>query len=129
MDNHGYKKEVCDDGVVIYRILSTTRSTVDSWYQDVAGEFAVAFKEGKPTRFVYDMRQVSMTNSYVMKRASDLAKLPLPTDWKVATLVGSTFIKHFINSIRTISLTSQAMYERSQIFTAEAEALAWLRGK
>ena len=93
---------------------------------DVAGEFAKAVESGSNTRFVYDIRQASLLNPYVMKRAGDLAKLPLPDDWKVATLVGSNFVKQFINTIRAFSLTSQAMFERSQIFTDEDGALTWL---
>lgn len=126
MNERGFEKEVREDGIIIWRIHSTQRTIVDAWYADVAGEFAAAFAASKRTRFMYDVRQVSLANPYIMKRASDLAKLPLPVDWKVVTLVNSAFVKTFVSTIRAVSLTSQAMYERSQIFSNEAEALAWL---
>ncbi len=126
MIDPGYDKEIRDDGIIIFRIRSTQRPVVDRWYQDVAGEFARALNEGRATRFIYDARRVNLANPYILKRASDLANLPLPPDWRVATLVSSGFLKHFVHTIRVVSLTSQEMFERSQIFTDEDEAVRWL---
>lgn len=123
----GYEKEVLPDGVVIYRIHGTDKITAETWFHDVTAVFAEAIRQGQPARLMYDVREVGFFTPHVMKRAGQLAQVPLPADWRVATLVKNAFVRQLVSTIKTISLLSQEMYERSHVFSDEAEALAWLR--
>jgi hypothetical protein len=67
-----------------------------------------------------------MVTSYGVQKAEDLAKLPLPDDWRVATLAGNAFIANMVGYVRLVSLPPE-MHNRSRVFSDEAEALDWLR--
>ncbi len=127
MENRSYKKESLDDGIVIFTAHFLTHEGVDAWFDDVAKEFSKAAQEGSPTRFVYDLRNISIVSPYALKRSRDLADLELPSDWKVATLISGAFLAEVTNFVRSISLLSPAMYDRSRTFTQLEEALEWLR--
>jgi hypothetical protein len=126
MADKGYTKDVHDDGVVVYHIGSTTRSSIDEWFQDVAAEFARALEQGRPVRVMYDLRRVDLVTPYGVQRAEALEKLPVPDDWRVATLVGNAFIANMVSYVKSVSLLP-TMRDKSRVFSDEAEALAWLR--
>jgi hypothetical protein len=123
----GFEKKTLPDGVIIYHFESASRPVANAWYQDVAGVFAHAVQHNTPARLLYDVRQIGMFSPHVMKRAGDLGKLPLPDDWRVATVVQSGFVKQLVETIKTFSLLSADQYERSRVFNDLDAALAWLR--
>ncbi len=127
MPDKGYEKEICADGVIVYHLHSKSESAFQDWFEDVAAVFAKAREEGKAIRLLYDVREIDAISPMQMHRAQQLAELPLPDDWRVATLTGSSFATNMINLIRSISLLAPGMYERSRVFSDEGEALAWLR--
>ncbi len=125
--SEGYCRETLADGVVIFRVRSTDRECIDALFEDVAAVFEEACEEDRPAYLVYDVRALTIPTAYAVRRAQDLARLPLPTFWKVATIVGNDFATSVINFIRTVSLLSSEQYERSRVFSAEGDALEWLR--
>jgi len=123
----GYEKEVLADKIVIFRFKSTSRETVDTWFGDVVSEFAKALEEGRRTRVMYDLRVVGMLTPYTLQRAQALERgVPVPDDWRVATLVPSEFVANLVNYVISISQMS-GMQSKSRVFSNEDEALAWLR--
>jgi hypothetical protein len=126
MADQGYDKQVYEDGIVAYRMRSTARPNVDAWYQDVAVEFARALEQGRPVRVMYDVRRLDLVTPYGVQRAEALEKLPVPDDWRVATLVGNAFIANMVSYVKSVSLLP-SMRDKSRLFSDEAEALAWLR--
>ena len=126
MADKGYTKDVYDDGIVVYRVRSTMRSCIDEWYQDVAAEFARALEQGRPVRVMYDVRHIDLVTPYGVQRAEALEKLPVPDDWRVATLVGNAFIANMVSYVKSVSLLP-SMHDKSRLFSDEAQALAWLR--
>lgn len=127
MQDRGYEKEVLADGVIIYRLHSKSEATFAAWFEDVKAVFARARESGTAARLLYDVREIDAISPRQMRMAQQLADLPLPADWRVATLTGSSFATNMINLIRSISLLSPGMYERSRVFSTEDEALTWLR--
>ena len=126
MPDEGYEKQVHDDGIVVFRVRSTTHTSIDAWYQDVASAFAQALAQGKPVRVMYDLRHLDMVTPYSVQRAEALEKLPVPDDWRVATLVGNAFIANMVSYVKSVSL-QPALRDKSRVFSEEAEALTWLR--
>jgi len=126
MADQGYDKQVYEDGIVAYCMRSTARPNVDAWYQDVAVEFARALEQGRPVRVMYDVRRLDLVTPYGVQRAEALEKLPVPDDWRVATLVGNAFIANMVSYVKSVSLLP-SMRDKSRLFSDEAEALAWLR--
>jgi len=126
MTDKGYDKDVYEEGIVVFRVWSTTRASIDEWYQDVAGVFAQALAQGKPVRVMYDLRRIDLVTPYSVQRAEALEQLPIPDDWRVATLVGNAFIANMVSYVKSVS-SLPAMRDRSHVFSDEAEALAWLR--
>lgn len=123
----GCDKKIFPDGIIVYHITASSRPVVNAWYQDVVTTFQQAIDQNKPAHLCYDIREISFFTPYVMKRAGDLGKVPLPPDWRVATVVKSAFARQIIDTIKTISLLSKDMYERSHVFDDYEEALTWLR--
>lgn len=126
MADQGYDKQVYEDGIVAYRIRSTARPNVDAWYQDVAAVFAQALEQNKPVRLMYDLHRIDLVTPYSVQRAEALEKLPVPDDWRVATLVGNAFIANMVSYVKSVSRLP-TMHDRSRVFSDETEALAWLR--
>jgi hypothetical protein len=123
--DQGYTKEILEDNVVAFRATYVSRECVDAWVQDVAAVFADALKQGTRARLLYDLRKVNIVTPYSLQRAVELEKLPLPPDWRVATLVVNPFIASVVNYAISISVTP-TMREHSHVFANEAEALDWL---
>ena len=121
-----YEKQVLEDGIVVFRVKSTIREHIDAWYQDVASVFAKSRAEQAASRILYDIRNIDAITPYGVQKAEDLSKLPLPNEWRVATLVKNAFIANMVNYVRLVSL-QPGMRDRSRLFSDEAEALAWLR--
>jgi hypothetical protein len=126
MANQSYDKETLPDGIVVFVVKSTSREHMDAWYQDVAAVFAQARANNTPVRMLYDVRKIDLITPYSVQKAEDLNKLPVPNDWRVATLVKSSFLANMVNYVRLVSL-QPGVREQSRIFSDEAEALAWLR--
>ncbi len=129
MSNQGYIKEILEDGIIIYRIESASRECMEEWFEDVSHAFAEAKAVQTPIRLMYDIRAVNSPTTHAMKRAHDLAKLPLPDEWRVATVCSNPFAVNFINFVRTSSLLTLDTFNRSRVFNNEEEALKWLRTK
>jgi hypothetical protein len=125
MANRCYDKEIRYDGVVVYKFKSTTHACMDMWFDDVAAVFAEAIKSQASVRLMYDVRGIRSPSPYALQRAQDLSKLPLPDDWRVATLTKNAFATNIINFIRKMSLSSDTA-NQSRIFSSEVEALVWL---
>lgn len=121
-----YEKEILEDSLIIFRIKSTGREHIDAWFQDVASVFAQARANKTPAHILYDIRNIDMVTPYGVQKAEDLIKLPLPNNWRVATLVRDAFIANMVNYVRRVSL-QPGVRDRSKVFSDEAEALAWLR--
>ena len=126
MLDKGYDREVLEDNVVVFRARSATRQAVDKWYEDVAMVFAQALAQGTQARLMYDLRNIDMVTPYGLQRAEELDKLPLPEDWRVATLVSNVFVANVANYVISVSMLP-AMRNKSRVFADEAEALTWLR--
>jgi len=122
-----YEKEILEDGLVVFRITSTSREHIDVWFQDIASVFAKARADKAAARILYDIRNIEMVTPYSVQKAEDLIKLPLPDDWRVATLVKNAFIANMVNYVKLVSL-QPGIRDRSRVFSDEVEALAWLRG-
>lgn len=129
----GYTKEQCADGIIIYRFQMPATGKVvsnacaDAWFADVVAVFAQARAADTWAGLLYDARSLNMPTPYILQRAQELARIPLPKDWWVATLVRSQFAADIINFIRTASLSLADQTKRSLVFQDEYEALAWLR--
>jgi hypothetical protein len=127
MADQEYVKEEVGGDIVIYRLYSTRQEYVDAWFKDVAGVFRQAHDEGQPVYLLYDVRAITIPSPYGIRRAQELSDIPLPPRWRVATVVGSDFATSIVNLIRSVSLLSLELYERSRVFASEEDALAWLR--
>lgn len=129
----GYDKEVCPDGIIIYRFTVPaegrflSNAHTDAWFNDVTQVFAQAKAAGQAARLAYDVRALSIPSPYLLQRAQALARLPLPANWWVATIVRSQFAADVINFIRVASLSTADQTKRSLVFKDEYEALQWLR--
>ncbi|MBN2004184.1 MAG: hypothetical protein JXA21_12580 [Anaerolineae bacterium] len=126
MSDQGYVKEITEDGIIIYRFQSVSRQCIEVWFADVSRVFSDAKAAQTSVHIIYDVRAISSPTPHALKRAHDLAKLPLPSAWYVATLCGP-LAANFVNFIRATSLLSTENFARSQVFRSEEEALAWLR--
>jgi hypothetical protein len=126
MAGKGFEKQVLEDGITIYRAQSSDREVVDAWYDDIAGVFSQSFEQGRPVRFVYDVRNIGLVTPHAIQRAEELEKLAVTDDWRVATLVGTAFLANMVNYVISVSLLPE-MRSKSRVFSDEAEALAWLR--
>ncbi len=127
MIDHCYERGVLDGGIIVYRLKKTTRECMDGWFEDVAAVFSTARERDASVRLLYDVRSLDVPTPYSLDRAQALSKLPLPADWRVATVTGTGFATGLINLIRSASLLSHEMYERSRVFSSEREAVVWLR--
>lgn len=125
MANRCYDKEVRSEGIVVFKFKSTSPPCIDTWFEDVAAVFAQALEDQTRVRLMYDVRGLRSPSPYALQRAQDLSKLPLPDDWRVATLTQNAFATNIINFIRKVSLSSD-MVTQSRIFANEAQAVAWL---
>ena len=124
MPEYCYDKEVLEGDIMVYRLKKTSRECMDLWFEDVSGVFAASLAQNKPVRLLYDVRSLSVPTPYSLERAQALADLPLPDDWRVATVTGTGFATGLINLIRSASLLSHEMYERSRVFSNEQDAIA-----
>jgi hypothetical protein len=125
-----FTKEFLADGIIIYRIQISTGECADLWFDDLAAEFARAKAEQRDSRLLYDLRKMTKATSYMMERMQQLASLPdLPEKWYVASVTGNAFVTGVVNFVKTISLLDSKLFENSQIFNGEAEALNWLRSR
>lgn len=127
VSNQGYEKEIIEDGIIVYRFKSASRQCMEEWFADISQTFADAKSVDAPIRVIYDVRGVSSPTTHALKRAHDLAKLPLPTEWHVATVCDNPFAANFINFVRASSLLSSETLNRSRVFRSEEAALEWLR--
>ena len=125
-----FQKEILADGVIIYRVQISTAECADLWFDDLAAEFARAKAEQRTSRLLYDLRKMTKATPYALQRIGQLASLPdLPEKWFVASVTGSAFVTGMVHFVKTISLFDSKLFERSQIFDGEAEALEWLRSQ
>ena len=127
MSEYCYDKELLEGGIVVYRLRKTSRECMDLWFEDVSNVFESSLAQDNSVRLLYDVRALTVPTPYSLERAQALADLPLPEDWRVATVTGTGFATGLINLIRSASLLSHEMYERSRVFSAERDAIAWLR--
>ena len=66
----------------------------------------------------------------MMQRMQQLASLPdLPEKWYVASVTGNAFVTGVVHFVKTISLFDSKLFDQSQIFDGEPEALEWLRSR
>jgi hypothetical protein len=126
-DIEGYDKEELEGGITVFKLHNISQETIEAWYQDVAAAFAQAIAEDRPARLLYDVQELAFPTPHLLQRAQDLADLPLPKDWRVATLTANEFARQIIHFIRSISLLAPEMYARSRVFSQKEEALDWLR--
>lgn len=125
-----FQKEILPDGIIVYRILLSTGEAADLWFEDLTREFARAKAEKRDSRLLYDLRKMSKATPYMLQRMQQLASLPdLPEKWYVASVTGNTFVTGVVHFVKTISLFDTKLFERSQIFDHEPEALEWLRSR
>ena len=125
-----FTKEILDDGIIIYRIQISTGECADLWFDDLVREFARAKAEKRNSRLVYDLRKMNKATPYMMQRMQQLASLPeLPEKWFVASVTGNAFVTGVVHFVKTISLFDSKLFDQSQIFDGEPEALAWLRSR
>jgi hypothetical protein len=124
----GYIKEILDGNVVVFRAMLATREFVDEWFQDVAAVFAQALEQGTRARLMYDLRNLDIITPYSLQRVEELERVPLPDDWRVATLLTNPFLASVVNYLISVARLP-AMRHHSRVFTDEAQALAWLREK
>lgn len=127
MADQDYVKEEMGSDIIIYRLCNTHQECVDGWFEDVSSVFKQAHDEGHPVYLLYDVSAITIPTPYGIRRAQELSNLPLPPKWRVATVVGSDFATSIVNLIRSVSLLSLELYERSRVFASEEDALAWLR--
>jgi hypothetical protein len=125
-----FQKEFLPDGIIIYRIQISTGECADLWFEDLVREFARAKAEQRTSRLLYDLRKMSKATPYMLQRMQQLAFLPeLPDKWYVASVTGNTFVTGVVHFVKTISLFDSKLFDRSQIFDDEPEALEWLRSR
>ena len=125
-----FKKEFLDDGIIIYRVQISTGECADFWFDDLAAEFARAKAEKRHSLLLYDLRKMTKATPYMLQRIQQLAFLPdLPEKWSVASVTGNAFLTGIVHFVKTISLLDSKVFERSQIFNQEEEALKWLRSQ
>jgi hypothetical protein len=98
---------------------------VDQWFEKVAAVFAQALEQGTRARLMYDLRKLDVITPYGLQRVEELERLPLPDDWRVATLVTNPFIASVANYVISVARLP-AVRNHSRVFTDEAAALAWL---
>jgi hypothetical protein len=125
-----FQKEFLPDGIVVYRIQISTGECADLWFDDLAAEFARAKAEQRDSRLLYDLRKMNKATPYMMQRMQQLASLPeLPERWFVASVTGNSFVTGVVHFVKTISLFDSKLFDQSQIFDGEPEALEWLRSQ
>jgi hypothetical protein len=125
-----FQKEILHDGIIIYRIQISTGECADLWFDDLSLEFARAKAEKRDSRLLYDLRKMSKATPYMMQRMQQLASLPeLPEKWFVASVTGNAFVTGVVHFVKTISLFDSKLFDQSQIFDGELEALEWLRSR
>jgi len=125
-----FAKETLADGIIVYRIQISTGECADLWFDDLAAEFARGKAEQRDSCLLYDLRKMTKATPYMMHRMQQLANLPeLPEKWYVASVTGNAFVTGVVHFVKTISLFDSKLFERSQIFDEEAEALEWLRSQ
>ena len=125
-----FGKEFLEDGIIIYRIQISTGECADLWFEDLAREFARGKAEHRYTYFLYDLRKMNKATPYMLQRMQQLINLPeLPEKWYVASVTGNSFVTGVVHFVKTISLFDLKLFEQSQIFDDEPEALAWLRSQ
>jgi hypothetical protein len=122
-----YDKEVLEDGIIVYRVKISTGPCADLWFDDIAGEFEHARLEKRHIRLVYDLCRMSLATPYMMQRMQQLSSLPTPENWHVASIASNAFAVNVVKLVKNASLMDANLFERSQIFSREEEALAWLR--
>jgi hypothetical protein len=125
-----FTKETLVDGIIVYRVQISTGECADLWFNDLADEFARAKAEKRESRLLYDLRKMSKATPYMLQRMQQLAFLPeLPEKWYVASVTGNAFVTGVVHFVKTISLFDSKLFDRSQIFDGEDEALEWLRSQ
>jgi hypothetical protein len=125
-----FQKEILADDIIVYRIQISTGECDDAWFDDLVAEFARAKAEQRNSRLLYDLRKMTKATPYMLQRMQQLASLPnLPEKWFVASVTGNGFVTGIVHFVKTISLFDTKLYERSQIFNGEDEALEWLRSQ
>jgi len=134
MTHGGYEKRVLEDGVVVCTVASSDHEAMEAWFNDVGEVLTQAREQGKPARLMYDVRNLGLLSAYKVqrfdameKRVEDQEQRQLPSDWRVATVVGNPFIANLVNYFISVSVLPE-MRHRSRVFANEMEALAWLRG-
>ncbi len=114
---------LADSRIICYRFISTGSEAADQWYQEVVNLFS-RWDGHKPLLLLIDLSLPdNILSAEAIKRAREASIQYPDVPGKTALLIDSTSPAHNVNAMVDHVLAGS---REREIFTSEAEAVAWL---